>query len=189
LNNSPKNSFALFTDVSLNPQQKFGFGGYLLIPCLSLQTSPDEIKRAEISAQVRLREFTETSSTKLEIQTVLWALEDYRADKGAEPGRLQIYTDSQCVAGLLGRRAGLEKSAFVARRSGKILENAPLYCSFYADYDELEFELIKVVGHSCAASHNTIERIFSYVDKEVRRALKSHPKTKNSTVVEILGLE
>ena len=189
LNNYPSNNLALFTDVSLNPQKRSGFGGYLLIPCDSLQTSPDKISRTEISAEIKTRKFTETSSTKLEIQTVLWALDDYRATIGNQTGCLRIFTDSQCVAGLLGRRAGLESRAYVAGRSGKTLANAALYKSFYAVHDELEFELTKVVGHSSAASHSTIERIFSYVDKEVRRALKSDPETENSAVVEIFGLE
>ncbi len=166
------NSFALFTDVSLNPQRKLGIGAYLLVPTSFLEIVPHGIERGEISARLRLRRFTETSSTKLELQTVLWALKNFREEFNcSDLGSVRVYTDSQCVAGLLGRRAGLEANDFLAGRSGQPLTNAPLYRAFYAAYDELGFELIKVAGHSRACSHDTVQRIFSYVDMEVRRAL------------------
>ena len=165
-------NFALFTDVSLDPQRKLGLGAYLLVPTIVLETVPQDIRRGEISAQLRLRMFAETSSTKLEVQTVLWALENYRAELiGSDPGSLRVYTDSQCVTGLLGRRAGLEANDFLSRRSRRPLTNTLLYREFYAAHDELGFELIKVAGHSRSCSHNSVQRIFSYVDKEVRRAL------------------
>jgi ribonuclease HI len=90
---------------------------------------------------------------------------------GSAPGTLQIYTDSQCVAGLLRRRAGLTSSDYVGKRSGRPLTNAILYREFYAAFDLLGFQLIKVSGHSSACSHDTVHRIFSYVDREVRKAL------------------
>jgi len=166
------NSFALFTDVSLNPQQRLGVGACLLVPATLLNTAPDAIERAEISARLRFRRFADTSSTRLELQTVLWALEMYRAEfSRADAGKLQLYTDSQCVVGLPGRRAKLEAKGYVAGRSGRLLTNATLYRAFYGVHDELGFELIKVAGHSRVGSHSSVQRIFSFVDKEVRRAL------------------
>jgi ribonuclease HI len=166
------NSFALFTDVSLNPQRKLGVGGYLLVPVPFLELEPHDIAQGEVSARLKIKRFAETSSTKLEVQTVLWALEDsWQELTGSALGSLRIYTDSQCVAGLLRRRDGLLNSDFCARRSGRPLANAPLYRAFYAAYDQLGFQLIKVSGHSRASSHDTIQRIFSYVDREVRKAL------------------
>jgi ribonuclease HI len=116
--------------------------------------------------------FVDTSSTRLEVQTVLWALEDLE-EKLADlaPGALRIYTDSQCVAGLAGRRSGLEQAGFVAKRSGLLLTNAAVYRAFYAASDKLGFQMIKVPGHSRACSHDSVQRIFSYVDREVRKAL------------------
>jgi ribonuclease HI len=166
------NSFALFTDVSVNPQRKHGVGGYLLVPVPFLEIEPRDIERGEVSARLKIKRFEETSSTKLEVQTVLWALEDSRKElTGSALGSLRIYTDSQCVAGLMGRRAGLTNSEFLAKRSGRPLTNAPLYRAFYSAYDQLDFQLIKVPGHSSACSHDTVQRIFSYVDREVRKAL------------------
>jgi ribonuclease HI len=167
-------SFALFTDVSMNPQRKCGVGAYLLVSASNLENAPHDIARAEVSSRLRFMRFADTSSTKLEVQTVLWALENFRAaGKGSDSGRLRVFTDSQCVAGLPGRRAGLEANHFLSKRSGLSLANAPLYRAFYATYDELGFKVIKVAGHTHtrSSSRDAVQRIFSYVDKEVRREL------------------
>ena len=167
------NNLALFTDVSLNPGRRLGVGACLLVPAHFLNSAPDTIERANVSVRLRFERFAETSSTRLEVQTVLWALENYRAEiNRSDSGKLLIYTDSQCVVGLPGRRAGLEANDFVAGRSGRPLKNADLYHAFYAAQDQTGFELIKIKGHSRAGSHNSLQRIFSYVDQEVRRALK-----------------
>jgi ribonuclease HI len=166
------NGFALFTDVSLNPQRKVGVGGYLLVHVQFLEREPHGIEQSEVSSRLKMKMFEETSSTKLEVQTVLWALESSWEDLiGSAGGDLRIYTDSQCVAELLRRRSGLESSDFIARRSGRQLPHASLYRAFYAAYDQLGFQVIKVAGHSRACFHDTVHRIFSNVDKEVRKEL------------------
>lgn len=166
------NSFALFTDVSLHPQRKLGVGACLLVPAALLNTEPDAISRAEVTTLIKFRRFAETSSTRLELQTVLWAVEIYWAEfNRSDSVKVLIHTDSQCVAGLLARRAMLEAKGFIATCSGRPLTNTPLYRAFYILQDKLGFEVIKVAGHSRAASHSSAERIFSYIDQEARRAL------------------
>jgi ribonuclease HI len=167
------NSFALFTDVSLDPELKRGVGAYLLVPALFLEVSPLSIERHEVTKRLVFRRFECTSSTTLEVQTVLCALEGYRDGlKSSESVKLQIYSDSQCVTGLLRRRPGLEAKGFLSKRARHQLKNACLYRRFYEFYDELGFEIIKVVGHTRSCSHNTVNRIFSLVDKNVRKILK-----------------
>ncbi len=166
------NNFALFTDVSLNPQRRLGIGAYLLLPLSFLENEPDSIEQVDVAARLKFKRFTETSSTKLEVQTVLWGVKDSHEEMtGSARGSLQIYTDSQCVAGLLRRRAGLTGSGFISKRSGVPLAHAPLYREFYEAFDQHGFSLNKVSGHSRASSHDTVHRIFSYVDREVRKAL------------------
>lgn len=166
------NSYALFTDVSVNPQSKLGIGGYLLVPASFLEAEPHEIEHSEVSARLKIKRFEGTSSTKLEVQTVLWALGNLPEElNGSAVKGLQLYTDSQCVAGLVSRRSSLTNGDFIAKRSGQPLTNALLYREFYAAYDHLDFQLSKVSGHSRASSHDTVQRIFSYVDREVRKAL------------------
>ena len=184
-NNMHESRFALFTDVSLNPQRKIGFGGYLLLPLPFLEREAHDIDQGEVSARLIIRRFAESSSTKLELQTVLWAVENSREElSGSVHGSLRIYTDSQCVAGLLGRRAGLTERDFLSGRSGRPLTNAHLYRAFYEAFDRLGFQLVKVSGHSRASSHDTVQRIFSYVDREVRKALTLclDPKGNNGTM-------
>lgn len=167
------NKFALFTDASLNPKRKVGIGGYLIVPETVLKTQANQIKKAELEEILVLKRFENTSSTKLEVQTVLWAMREYctrSADCG--PGKLQIYSDSQCVAGLLPRRTRLERNGFQSRGRGRQLKNTSLYRKFYELHDRLQFQVAKVAGHTRSRSRNTIEAVFSFIDQRVRKALK-----------------
>ena len=167
------NRYALFTDVSLNPRLRLGFGTYLVIPSSFLEMPPERIIRLKLVEQIRIRRFEVTSSTKLEVQTLLWALEDFQKEfSGSRFGTLDVYSDSQCVTGLLRRRPKLEMNGFCSKGTKRILTNGCLYRKFYEFHDTLGFEVIKVVGHSRSCSHDSIHRIFSFVDKEARRALK-----------------
>ncbi len=167
--------FVLFTDVSLDPQRKSGVGGYLILPASVLEMPPQDIEGSQWTDKVVLRRFEETSSTQMEVRTILWALEEYRGEIGITgEGTLQIYSDSQCVTGLLSRRSRLEENSFLSGKTGRPLKNAAFYRAFYRLYDELHFEVIKVRGHSPSHSHDTFRRIFSVVDKTVRRVMKCH---------------
>ena len=108
------NRYALFTDVSLNPTLKLGFGAYLVIPSSFLEIPPERIIRSELVEQIKLRRFEVTSSTKLEVQTLLWALEEFQKESsGSRFGTLDVYSDSQCVTGLQRRRSKLEMNGFL----------------------------------------------------------------------------
>lgn len=167
------NNYSLFTDASLNPILKVGVGGYIFISESLIKTPPNRIKISELDDILVLRRFEDTSSTKLEVQTVLWALEEYCiGSAGYEPGGLHIYSDSQCVEGLLSRRVRLESSGFHCRRGSRLLKNASLYRQYYEFHDRLKFGVTKVAGHTPSHSRNTIERIFSVIDQKVRKELK-----------------
>ena len=74
------NSFSLFTDVSLNPKLRVGMGAYLVVPTSLLEISPDSVDKSKATELLMMRRFKCTSSTRIEVQTVLWALEDYQKD-------------------------------------------------------------------------------------------------------------
>ncbi len=57
----------LFTDASVNPQSKIGYGAYLAVP-------PELFPFESLKMRVKVKKFNQTSSTKLELQTLLWAL-------------------------------------------------------------------------------------------------------------------
>jgi ribonuclease HI len=167
------NSFSLFTDVSLDPRRKLGVGAYLIVPASFMEVPPHSIERSAVAGRLVVKRFEDTSSTMLEVQTVLYALEDFRNElKVAAPVKLQIYSDSQCVAGLLGRRKGLEAGRFISKGKNREITNASLYREFYEFHDVLGFKVIKVAGHTRSCSHDTVHHIFSCVDREVRQALK-----------------
>ena len=73
------NSFALFTDASLNPKLHLGAGAFLVVPAAFLEQPAESIEAIAVAKLVRIQRFEETSSTALEVRTVLWALEEYRA--------------------------------------------------------------------------------------------------------------
>ncbi|MGD1075477.1 MAG: GIY-YIG nuclease family protein [Thermodesulfovibrionales bacterium] len=164
------NDIALFTDVSLNPGLKLGVGAYIAFPAPLLI---EGIERSEVLSRLKIRRFEDTSSTKLEIQTVLWALKEYRnGSKIAGHGKLCLYTDSQCVSGLLKRRPALLARGFLSRKTSRPLRNAPLYHAFYELHDELGFQVIKVKGHSKGGPQDSAHRIFSFLDNEVRKTFR-----------------
>ncbi len=167
------NSFALFTDVSLDPRRKLGVGAYLVVPASFMEVPPHSIERSAVAGRLVVKRFEDTSSTRLEVQTVLYALEDFRNElKGTGQVTLHVYSDSQCVAGLLARRQGLEDKGFISKGKNRQIANASLYSKFYELHDELSFDVIKVAGHTRSCSHDTVHRIFSCVDREVRQELK-----------------
>jgi ribonuclease HI len=161
--------FALFTDVSVSPGLKLGVGAYVMIPASFLETSSEVIGRPKITGRLKVRRFEGTSSTRLELQTVLWALSENR--QGIH-GSLTIYSDSQCVSGLLKRKPRLLTGGFLSKKTNQPLNNASLYRAFYEFHDELGFQVVKVDGHPGSRIHDSAHRIFSFVDKEARKALK-----------------
>ncbi len=174
-------AIALFTDGSVNPQLKVGIGACLIISDSILKLSPSQIQKSEITQSLMIRKFEETSSTKLELQTVLWGLEVFKKMYNRkEVVNLCIFTDSQNIANLLERRTRLESKNYVSQRSNTRLKNSRLYQEFYQMFDELRFEVIKLAGHSKSSSHDTAHRIFSIVDREVRKKLKDWMRERNS---------
>ena len=150
----------LFTDGSVHAQLKIGFGAYLLVTDAAL---PIEVLKSKVTT----KRFDQTSSTKLEIQTLLWAI-------NAIPPTNQsiiIYTDSQNIIGLPARRKRLEANNY-RNAKNKLLRNTELYQAFYQLLDRLHFELVKVKGHLPTKEKDGTARLFSLVDTAARRALR-----------------
>jgi ribonuclease HI len=161
--------FALFTDVSVSPGLKLGVGAYIMVPASFLETFAGVSGRPKITGRIKVRRFEGTSSTRLELQTVLWALSENRQ---GPYGSLTIYSDSQCVSGLLKRKPRLLAGGFLSKKTNRQLGSASLYRTFYEFHDELGFHIVKVDGHSGSRVRDVAHRIFSFVDKEARKALK-----------------
>jgi ribonuclease HI len=150
----------LLTDGSVNTQSKIGYGAYLAV-------SERELSLDSLRTRVKVRRFEHTSSTKLELQTLLWALRDIQA-----LGRkVIVYTDSQNIMGLQGRRDRFEQNDYRSKKNIR-LKNYELYQEFYRMTDQLDCELVKVRGHQVSNQKNDIDRLFALVDRASRNALR-----------------
>ena len=155
----------LFTDSSVNPQEKIGFGSFLIL-------EEKEISFEEMKKNIKIKRFENTSSTKLELQTFLWSLEEI-IDKNVV---IEVYTDCQNIVGLKDRREKLEKNDFHSS-SRKLMSNHELYKEFFEKTDKLNIILTKVKGHKKNSLKDEIDTIFNLVDKASRNALRENMLT------------
>ncbi len=146
----------LFTDGSVNPQHRLGFGAYLSVS-----------DKNEVS-QVRIKQFNDTSSTQLELETLLWAMEDISVQTD-----IIIYTDCQNILSLPSRREGLEQRNYFSK-TGMPIKHTLLYQKFFILCDKHKCSFIKVKGHKKSHLKDEADRLFTLVDKASREALRSH---------------
>ena len=153
----------LFCDGSVNPQKKIGFGAYFIYDANL------------VNQDIKIKRFEDTSSTKLELEVLLWALNDLKYKKE----ELVIYTDCQNILGLERRREKLELNNYKTS-TGKVVKNNELYKSFYKMTDNIKvntkFTFIKVEGHKKSSQKDDIDKLFNLVDKASRRALREYLK-------------
>ncbi len=154
------NELMIFIDGSVNTHSKTGYGAYLSVSERGL--SPDSLK-----PYVKVKRFEQTSSTKLELQTLLWALTEIQA-LGT---RVIVYSDSQNIMGLQGRRFRLEQNDYRSKQN-KRLNNYELYQEFYSMTDKLDCEFIKVRGHLLSNQKDDIDNYFTLVDRAARYAAR-----------------
>ncbi|MGQ1909274.1 ribonuclease HI [Marinifilum sp. RC60d5] len=156
----PANYF-LFTDASVNPQSKTGYGACLLLSDLDIPV--DEAKK-----WLELKSFENTSSSKLELQTLLWALAKIK--RGVS---VTIYTDSQNIIGLPGRRSRFEKNNYISK-NGKKIRNDLLYQEFYKLTDKISCTFVKLKGHKTSSEKDKVDSLFTIVDRASRNALRTN---------------
>lgn len=175
-----KSRFTIFIDASYNPQRKLGVGGFLCIPNCSDELLENKNVLEELYSPdvVKTRIVEHTTNTRLELQTLLWALESLRSNTetktSGEMGSITIYTDCRTAVDLLRRRKRLESVHYLSKRKGTILGNADIYKSIFTLYDEFSPKLIWIKGHTSGKDRVGIQKIFSEVDKLVRNVLRSY---------------
>jgi len=169
--------YHIFCDASFHPNSGFAVGGFFLC---GDQELTELAAAADPKITVELFTNDYTNNTRIEIITVLNALDYYKKNCLAEASLNQpspiIYTDCKTVCDLLGRREKLVARNFQSKKSGHLLRSHDLYRQFFDIYDELNPTIVWVKGHSPSKDHNHIQKIFSYVDRTVRRALRSKLK-------------
>jgi len=155
----------LFTDASVDTKTRIGFGAYLAVNDM-------ELSLLDLNTKVKVKQFENTSSTTLELQTLLWALDDATLLNAEKPLRVVIYSDSQNIVGLSARRGGLEQRNYCAS-NGKQLNNAELYQQFFRVIDQLDCQIIKVNGHNPQHVKTPVDRVFALVDRTSRSTLRA----------------
>lgn len=145
----------LFTDGSAHPPFRMGFGAYLAVADTG------------IDAEVQLKRFENTSSSQLEIETLVWALD------ALQPKAVTVYTDSQNIIGLPGRRSRFEDRCYLTKRN-KPIKHADLYRAFFHLTDQIDCTFVKVKGHRAVRHKTDIDRFFTRVDRAARQALRAH---------------
>lgn len=145
----------LFTDGSAHPPSRMGFGAYLAVTDMG------------IDSEVQLKRFENTSSSQLEIETLLWAL------AVLQPEAVTVYTDSQNMIGLPARRGRLEERCYLTKRNEPV-KHAGLYREFFDLTDQIDCTFVKVKGHRAVRHKTEIDRLFTRVDRAARQALRNH---------------
>lgn len=154
-------TFFLFTDGSVDTKSKIGFGAFLFISELAISHTLAE-------QNIHLKRFEETSSSKLELQTLICALNSISVDNI----KLIVFTDSQNIIGLPGRREKLERNEYLSK-NGKLLDNHDLYRSFFNLIDQRDVTFEKVKGHQRSHQKNKSDDLFTLVDRASRKALRN----------------
>lgn len=158
--NKTKPQVYLFTDGSVNPQSCVGFGAYLLLETL-------EVSSAQLEKKIKTKKFENTSSTKLELEALLWALDEV----SLKNSKIVVYTDCQNIIGLPARRDGFEAKNYMTSKA-KLIKNHELYKEFFKRVDILDCEFMKVKGHKKTSVKDEIDEIFTLVDRASRNALR-----------------
>ena len=155
----------LFTDSSVNPQSKIGFAAFLV-------KNDKDIILEKLNKSIKIKKFENTSSTRLELQALLWAISDIEKEKSDLSNILiEVYTDCQNIIGLSDRRKKLEGNDYKSSK-GKLMNNHDLYKLFFEKLDNLNLSFIKVKGHKKNSLKDEIDDIFNLVDKASRNALR-----------------
>ncbi|MCK9453622.1 MAG: RNase H family protein [Sulfurimonas sp.] len=155
-----KPTLFLFTDASVNPKTNVGYGAYLLLGEYELRAPPKKL-------DIKVKRFENTTSSKLELETLLWALEKIPT----KDSKIIVYTDSQNTINLKDREERIKKNNYMTKK-GTLIKNHELYKKFYELTDLYECEFIKIKGHKKSEDKDYADRYFTLVDRASREALR-----------------
>ena len=159
----------IFTDSSVDPKLKVGFGAFLVLENIEKHNN----KYAEHDEHIETKQFIDTSSTKLELQTFLWAFDEVSSKYDLSNIAFEVYTDCQNIVQLEKRREKLENNNYKSK-TGKESKNKDLYKRFFKIIDSSEIIFIKVKGHKKNSLKDSVDKIFNLVDKQSRHELREY---------------
>lgn len=170
----------VFTDGSYDPKSKTGVGCFVILTenqfleIASYFQKHGRLIKSELPFETK--EFVATTPARLELETLLWALESelMQRTKG-EKEKIRVVTDSKTIEGLASRRKKLEASSFVSTRKRVEISNADLYRLFYLQSDSLILDVVWVKGHG--EINDPLRAVFSEMDKMARKKLRQSRRT------------
>jgi len=161
---SKQNKRFLFFDGSLDPKSKIGFGAFLFLD--ENQINQHEIEY--LKSKIQIIKFNNTSSSALELQILISILNSEFFQE-----KLIVYSDSQTVVNLPSRRKKINERK---KEGKKALNLDEYYQKFFKLLDQKQFQLIKIKGHKKKSEKNSLDLIFSLVDKASRASLRNFNK-------------
>lgn len=156
-----KPTLFLFTDASVDPQSGIGYGAYLLLGEYEIGAPVSKLK-------IKTKRFENTTSSKLELETFLWALSQIPTKNS----KLILYTDCQNIITLKSREARLKESNYMTKKN-TLIKNHELYKKFYEMIDLFDYDIIKLKGHKKPQDKDMADNFFTLVDRAAREALRS----------------
>ncbi len=163
--NRTKDTILLFSDGSVDVKSGIGYGAWLAFK--DRNASYEELK-----SRIKVKRFENTSSVKLELETLLYAL----GHISYQEVKIEIHTDSLNILSLIERRKRLEQNNY-SSKNNRLLRNHELYREFFRVTDQLDYKLIKVKGHQPKSKKDEITHIFTLVDRASRNALRKEFNT------------
>ncbi len=157
----------LFTDCSINPKTKLGFGAYFIIDNEHVLDATET--HTTINSQPKVKKFECSSSTKLELQTIIWALSEMEEIDT----QITAYTDSQNVLSLLKRQEKLETNNYISSKN-ELIRNHELYKEFFIIKSKFNIQFEKIKGHKTSSQKSILDKYFTLVDRASRKALRKH---------------
>jgi ribonuclease HI len=159
----PDDMVYIYTDASFSKLHEIAIVGYLIF---NGQKEHESLSALEV--KLNLFQISETNNIRAEIRSALLALKSSQSNK-----KILLYSDCQTLTGLPARREKLEATSFISQSKNQLLPNADLYKEFYSIYDKYLPEILWVKGHSSRGNPNKAQETFSYLDKAVRKKLRS----------------
>jgi len=147
----------IYTDGSCHTQLKIGAWASIII------INAEKIKLCGTEQN--------TTHNRMEIQACIESI-NYIIDKKTSFNEIQIYTDSQYVVGLPGRKDKLKAAGFNTKK-GTSIQNPDLVEKLVFLLEKYPIKVIKVKAHQ---KKDEVENLNIAVDKMVRRLLRENIK-------------
>lgn len=153
-------AIVIYTDGSCNPRH--GIGAWAAI----LFIDKNKFVLTGVEEQ--------TTHQRMELQAVIKSFE-YLAKTNVLPRVMELYTDSQYVAGLSSRKMKLKASGFMTRKSMPI-RNSDLVCVLIEYLEMMNVQFIKVKAHQRNGDQDKNREVDLLARKIVRERITSRPK-------------